>query len=107
CALSPACRRRSHAAPFFRRLDRLAVQNDGAGGGFSPGLSACLFASARMDLLPGAIHPPEPERVVGRLPGRNIMGHQPPDTATAEDREDGIHDFPSLPADRTAAWLGR
>ena len=36
----------------------------------------------------------------------HMVGHLPPGAATAQDVEDGIHDLPSLPTDRTAAWLG-
>ena len=71
CAHSPVCQRRSPWAPFFRGLDRLAVDDRGAGTGLATlGLSQC-YAGRRgpvaIRATPGAevMEDDAPRQVVG------------------------------------------
>lgn len=75
-------------------LDLLAVDDAGTGLGVSPNPDAQPFAKGSMHRLPDAIQSPEPEVVIDRLPGRELVGQQPPLTTTTDDIEDGIQDLP-------------
>lgn len=59
-----------------------------------------------MDPLPGPIEAPEPEAVVHRLPGWEIVRKVAPGTAGPDHVTDGVQDLPSFPC-RTSAALGR
>jgi len=47
-----------------------------------------------MHQLPRPVVPPAPKILIDELPGREIMGQQAPGTATTQNIEDGVQDFP-------------
>lgn len=55
-------------------LDRLAVDDAGTGLEVTPNPNSEPFPEGRVDTLPGAIQPPEPEVVIDGLPGRELVG---------------------------------
>jgi hypothetical protein len=59
-----------------------------------------------MHPLPCAVLAPAPEVLVDNLPGRQVMGHQPPRTAAAHDIEDAVEDLPLGVCLRPASRLG-
>jgi len=69
CALSRACRRRSRAAPFLARFDRLTVDDGRAGGGLTSLLHPHLFAQRCVDALPRPIVAPGAEVAPHRRKG--------------------------------------
>ena len=70
------------------RLDRLAIQ-DGRGWPGLAALDAAAFgAEGVVDPLPGSVGLPAAEVGVDRLPGREVVGQQPPGTAGAAEVED-------------------
>ena len=74
--------------------DRLAVDDAGTRLGITSSLDAKAFPKGGMDRLPGAVQPPHAEVVIDRLPGRELVGQEPPLTATTDHIEDGIQDLP-------------
>jgi hypothetical protein len=47
-----------------------------------------------MHPLPGAVPTPAPEVLVDKLPWRQVMWHQTPRTAAAQDIKDAVEDLP-------------
>ena len=81
------------------RPDGLAIDNASARLRIAPDGRAELLAQDGVQVLPGAVQTPEPEIVVGGLPGCEFMWEQSPGTATPYDVEDGVQDL----ADRAKA----
>src|SRR5450631_260780 len=79
--------------------DGLAIDNASARLRTAPDRRAELFAQDGVQVLPGAVQTPEPEIVIGGLPGCELMWQQSPSTATPYDIEDGVQDL----ADRAKA----
>ena len=78
CVPSPSYQRQSHEAPFFRRLDRLAVYDSCTGSPLPPFSSADFRTKGLMDLLPDAPALPLAEVLVHCLPRRKVMWEHPP-----------------------------
>jgi len=74
------------------RLDRLAVDGAGARLGVAPQSDAESLAQQALDPFPGAIPPPLPEVVEGRLPRRPVRGQQAPGAARAQQVQESVHD---------------
>src|SRR5918999_1528621 len=90
---------------FFRGLHRLAVHNPSARCGFSTWVLADLASKHVVVMLPGAIQPPQPKVVVDALPGRQVMGEQPPGDAASEHVGYGVHYLSHVNRAWTASWL--
>jgi hypothetical protein len=90
-----------------RRLDRLAIENRGTRLGVASSLHAERLPQGRVNSLPHAYQPPTPKVMVHRLPRRQIVGHQPPGTATTQAIEDCMQDVMHRMAPRPAPCLGR
>ena len=75
-----------------RGLDRLAVDDSGAGLGITAEVHAEPFAQRRVDPLPGPIQAPFPEIVVDRLPRRPLLGQEAPSAAGAQLIEDRVEE---------------
>ena len=75
---SPSYQRQSHEAPFFRRLDRLAVYDSCTGSPLPPFTSANFRTKGLIDLLPDALVLPLAEVLVHCLPRRKVMWEHPP-----------------------------
>ena len=107
CARSPVCRRRTLWAPFFRGLDRLAVDDRRAGTGL-----AALSLSQRgvqgvVGPLPSSVATPGAEVVEDDAPGRQVVGQHSPGAAGAQNVADGVDDLPPGVGDRPSARFGR
>src|SRR5262249_42111773 len=89
----------THAADAGRP-DGLAVDDARARVGGAPDADTELLAQDGVQVLPRAIQTPQPEVVIGGLPGREFMRQQPPGAATPNDIEDGIQDL----AHRMQPW---
>jgi hypothetical protein len=89
------------------RSDRLAVDDARARLGLPPACRAELLAEHRVQVLPGAVQPPQSKVVVGRLPRRELVREQPPGTATPHNIEDGIQDLADRVHSGTTDALGR
>ena len=79
--------------------DGLAIDDASARLRIAPDRRAELLAQDGVQVLPGAVQTPEPEIVIGGLPGCELMWEQSPGTATPYDIEDGVQDL----ADRAKA----
>ena len=66
--------------PFFRGLDRLPIDDPGAGLPVLARGDVDIAAEQVMHQLPGAILAPTPKIVLDDLPGREITGPQAPGT---------------------------
>ena len=79
--------------PCFGGLDRLTLEERGAGLAALPSGHAHVTAEQIVPTLPGAIVPPAPEVLIDDLPRGKVMRQQAPGTATAQDVEDRLQDF--------------
>ena len=79
--------------------DGLAIDNASARLRIAPDRRAELLAQDGVQVLPCAVQTPQPEIVIGGLPGCELMWEQSPGTATPYDIEDGVQDL----ADRAKA----
>lgn len=75
------------------RLHGLAIDPEGRGRRRGPGVEADLLPDAGVDAFPDAVVPPGPEVPVDGLPGREVVGEQPPGRPAAEVVEDGVEDL--------------
>src|SRR5215469_1431577 len=89
------------------RSNRLAVDDAGARLRVAPDTRAELHAQDSIDVLPRAIQTPQPEVVVGSLPGWEFVWQQPPGTATPHHIEDGIQDLADRVEPGSAQTFGR
>ena len=78
------------------RLDRLAVEDAGAGGRLPPVQPPDLGPQGGVDLLPDALVPPGVEVVGDGLPGREVVGQHPPGAAAPGQVQDGVDQLPQL-----------
>jgi hypothetical protein len=69
---------------------RLAIDDSGAGLGFSPEPHPQTFAHRVVQSLPGTIQAPPPEVVEHCLPGRELAREHAPLAAGFRDAEDGV-----------------
>jgi hypothetical protein len=60
-----------------------------------------------VDLLPQPLLPPAAEVVVDGLPGRQVMGQQPPGAASPQPVGHGVDQLAAIMDGRAAARLGR
>jgi len=102
-----SCPHRSRAAPFFRRLHALAVQDRGTRLRMPPVGLAQLFAQRVMDPLPSAIQPPVAIVGVDRAPGRKVMRQVAPLAARPQHVPERIHDLPPCVFGRPTAGFDR
>lgn len=65
-----------------------------------------LVSQGIMDPFPRAVDAPELDVVIDRLPGREVMGQEPPGTAGPDDIANRIEDLSPIPG-RTTTGLGR
>jgi len=79
--------------PLFARLDRLAVQNGGRGGGLTALLLAGGFAQVVVQALDHAAVAPPSELVVDRGPGRQVVGQVAPGAAGPQLIEQAVDHF--------------
>jgi hypothetical protein len=86
-------RRQSCAAPLFRRLDRLAVQDCRARGRFSSRVPPGPLAQRGVRSFPNTILAPAPKVVIDGLPGK-IVGQEPPGFPTTQYVQNAVNDFP-------------
>src|SRR5262249_18698278 len=77
-----------------------------AGRRLAPHPAPRRLAQPGMDPLPGAVLAPQPEVVLDRLPGRQVVRQQAPGLAAAPHVEVGVRDLTSAPATRASAGLG-
>jgi len=99
---------RSRAAPFFRRLDTLTIQDGRTGVRMTASGLSHLSPQAVVNPLPGPVQTPVAEVGVDGWPGWQIMRQQAPLTARAQDIEDGIDNLPTPVISRTpSAFDGR
>src|SRR5262249_28562463 len=92
------------------RLDRLALDDAGAGLGIAPELDAQALAQNGVDPLPRPVEPPGANIVGDGLPRRQIVRQQTPGAAGAQGREDGVEDGTPARAPGAAArgaWAGK
>src|SRR3974377_796580 len=75
-------------------LDRLAVDNPGAGRRFLAGGGPDLRSEGSVDLLPDAVVPPGVEGVGDGLPRREVMGQHAPGATAPRQVEHRIDDLP-------------
>lgn len=68
-----SCPHLNRAAPFFRRLDGLAIQDGGVGRGFATVGTTKLFPHGIMNARPSAVHSPVPKVGVVGHPWREVM----------------------------------
>src|SRR6266511_6297393 len=71
----------------------LAVDNAGARLGVASDAGAELLAKSGVHVFPRAIQAPQPEIVIGRMPGWKLVWQQPPGTATPNNIEDCVEDL--------------
>jgi hypothetical protein len=84
------------------RLDALAINNGGTGLGLSPGLLPDRRDQRRVELLRQPAVAPAPIIPIDGLPGREVVGQQPPRLSTAHKIEDRIDDLAVRPGTRAA-----
>ena len=94
---------RRGAAPLFRRLDTLTIQDRSTGLGMTTRRAAHLPAQTIVNTLPGAIQSPVAEIGVDSLPGGKMMWQEAPLAAGAQDIENGIDNFSSQVISPTAS----
>src|SRR5579883_2930595 len=95
-------------APNAGGFDGLAVNAAGAGLGIAPQAHPEPFAQRRMDPFPGAIETERAKIVVDRLPGRPLLGQEPPGTARAwQGRQKGLDKRPLSVRQIGSIELGR
>src|ERR1035437_7102481 len=86
--------------PLVGHLDALAVHDAGTGLRILPRSLAPRPPQEVMDTLPGAAPPPLPEVPIHRLPGRQVMGQQPPGTTRPKHLADRVAALPPVMAPR-------
>jgi hypothetical protein len=101
-----SCQRRTHKAPFFSGLHRLAVHDGSSGLGCFTVKCSQAGTQRIVDLLPHTGAPPLCEVPVNHLPRRQVAGQHPPGAATSQQVEDSIEDFSPLVLARTASRFG-
>jgi hypothetical protein len=94
-------------APFFRCLDRLAVDHGGAGALLATLLVTHFAAQAVVHLLPGIVLAPTPRVVVDGPLRREVMREEVPLTAGAEHVVDGVEHLAHIGRPLSTAGLGR
>jgi len=87
--------------------DGLAVDDRRARLGVAADTGAQLLTKHGVQVLPRAVQAPEPEVVVGRLPGWELVREQSPSAATAHHVEDRVQDLAERVQPRSPDCLGR
>ena len=98
-----SCPHRNRAAPLFGRLGALTVQDRGTGLRMTPFGSPCPFSQGVMNVVPGSIQTPVAKVGVNGFPGRQIMWHGVPLTASSQNVENPVDDLASHVVCGTAA----
>src|SRR5215203_3096709 len=87
--------------------DRLGIDDGGAGSRIWARQATQPFAQDGMYLLPGAVHAPSPEVVVGGLPRQGeVVREQAPSTPAPEHVEDGVQYLARFVSSGTSARFG-
>jgi len=89
------------------RANRLAVDNRRARLRVAADAYSELLTQDSVEVLPRAVHAPQPEIVISGLPGWEFVREQPPGTAAPHDVEDGVQDLADRVKPRSADGLGR
>lgn len=105
CRLS-SCPHRSPVVPFFRRLDRLAIQDRGTRFNMSSFSLAQFFAQSGVNALPRTVQAPGAKVRIDRFPRRKIMRDGAPLATGAQYIQDGIHNFATRMVRRSPALFG-
>src|SRR6266851_3467987 len=90
--------------PFFRRFDRLTVDDSCAGLLLLPHRKAVIFPQLGMHLGQQPTALPAIKATGDRLPGRIIVGEHAPLAPRAADVEDGIQDAAAVPGGWAPSW---
>ncbi len=98
-----SCPHRSRAAPPFRRLDTLTVQDRRTGFRVSPLRPTHFLSQLVMNRKPSSVEPPIPKVSVDGLPRWQVMRQHGPLATGAKDIENGIYDFAPCMFSRTTA----
>ena len=107
CAPSRACPYHSPAAPFFRRLDRLTIDDRRTRGGITVGALPHQGPECFVNPFPGAVLPPGAEIPPAGPPGREVMGQRPPRAAVTEHVQDPVEHLPRIHTAWSSPGLGR
>lgn len=91
---------------LFGRLDRLAVDDGGAGSGLAPVRLAHALAEDAVNTLPDASATPRAKIVEDRRPGTIFTWHIAPGAARPQEIEDAIEDPTKVDATGTPSRLG-
>jgi len=75
------------------RANRLAIDDACTRLRVAPDSRAELLAQDSVEVLPGAVQPPQAEIVIDGWPGRELVWQQPPSAATSNNVEDGVQDL--------------
>ena len=103
CGPSSSYRHHSREAPFFRRLDALAINDSCAGTRLSSISYSHPVAQGFMDPLPGSVLSPGAEVVKRRAPKGQVVRQHPPRAPAPKHVHDGVHHLPARVLDRTAS----
>jgi len=96
CGLSRSWLCRSLLAPFFRRLDALAVQYNSTGLNHAPGFEAHFCAQGIMQLFQRAVAPPAPVTRMNRAPIGKLAGQHSPLATGSQNVENRVDDATPL-----------
>ncbi len=96
---------RSRAAPFFRRLDTLAIQDNRCGLSAAPFLKAHLLMQRIMQLFPRPIQLPASKTRIDRAPSRKLVRQVTPLTTGSQHIQNGIEHRAAWHTRRTAKVL--
>src|SRR3954452_5833276 len=91
----------------FTRAYRLTIQNRSTRLAVPTGCLPHSFSQRVMNPLPRSLTTPQPEGVIDRAPGRQIVRQQFPGTAAAHGIEDTVQNLTAAMFYRTATRLGR
>src|SRR6266540_1775315 len=90
CVHSLSCHHRSHEAPFFRGLHRLAVHDSSTRTALPPVQYSQLGTEGVVEGLPHSAAAPHPEILVDCLPGRQVVRQHTPGATGSEQVEYGV-----------------
>src|SRR5262245_37572384 len=88
---------------LFGRLDRLAINDRGAGSGLASSRATHALTQDSLDPRPETGSAPEAKIVEDRGPGTIVPWHIPPGAARAQEVEDPVEDAAEVDAPRTSA----
>src|SRR5260221_13795411 len=91
---------------WFGRLDRLAIDDGGAGSGLASDRSTHALAQDAVNALPGASPAPEAKRVEHRGPWALLTAQRAPGAARAQQVEDAVENAAQTDAARSPSRLG-